>query len=97
MLFTGHVPAFAVLYSSLIGYFLDVDSKMMTVSVCASEDDSFCQKCVCLIGDCTQYDFAVWMRFGCNDLHGNYVKLTNEEKNFNVAAEIEAYGYVIAS
>ncbi len=74
--------------------FADKQSQMMTVSVCTSEDGSDCKACICTIDDCTQYDFGVWMYFKCDVVQGNYLRLTNGMGNFNVAAEIEAFGYI---
>ncbi len=76
-------------------FFSDVQTKKMTVSICQTDDDSDCKQCSCAKKDCSMYPFGDWLHYNCNDLQGNYMRLTNEKGGYWLAsAEIEAFGYI---
>ncbi len=81
-----------------IGELPDYDTKSVKVWVCDSADVQYeedCEQCPCAMADCTQYDFDVWMYFDCNDVEGNYVKLTNDNYKYLVSYEVEAIGCIV--
>ena len=82
-------------YGSM-GIVSDFDSRRMVVLVCPSENEADCERCTCAIASCTNYEFGEWMYFNCDDLPGNYIRLTNEDgRMFVVSTEVEAFGYYV--
>ena len=76
-------------------YHLDLETKMMKVSICPTEQATDCGVCQCAVGNCVKTPFGGWLHFNCDDLRGNYMRLTNEDgRNWLVFAEVEAFGYI---
>ncbi len=67
----------------------------MTVSICSSDNGTAvgeCGSCECEIGDCTQYEYRVWMYFNCDNLSGMYIRLSNvDDKYYLALSEVEAF------
>ena len=77
-------------------HFLDAETKTMTVSICKTNDDSDCAQCACAVKDCSMYPFGDWLHYNCDDLQGNYMRVTNEKSGKWLGfAEIEAFGYIL--
>ena len=68
----------------------------MTVSVCASEEETGeCEKCPCAVGRCDKYPFGQWLHFTCHSLRGSFLRVENQHFNSMFIVEIEAFGSFI--